>query len=92
MLSFQISNALVGALACLATITGVEASPVKNHGHGHGGKGNVTAGHWVDTWTAMPQLAEYANLPLPPFVSTILLESPQVAPLTMAEPNQLDVS
>jgi hypothetical protein len=25
-------------------------------------------GHWVDTWTSMPQLTEPANLPLPPFV------------------------
>ncbi|KXT08836.1 hypothetical protein AC579_8307 [Pseudocercospora musae] len=24
-------------------------------------------GHWVDTWTAMPQLTEPANLPPPPF-------------------------
>ncbi len=24
-------------------------------------------GHWVDTWTAMPQLTEFANLPQPPF-------------------------
>jgi hypothetical protein len=25
--------------------------------------------HWVDIWTAMPQLTEPANLPAPPFVS-----------------------
>jgi hypothetical protein len=24
-------------------------------------------GHWIDTWTAMPQLTEYTNLPNPPF-------------------------
>lgn len=24
-------------------------------------------GHWVDTWTAMPQIPEYYNLPAPPF-------------------------
>jgi hypothetical protein len=29
----------------------------------------IPNGHWVDTWTAMPQLTEYGNLPLPPFVS-----------------------
>lgn len=29
-------------------------------------------GHWVDTWTAMPQLTEYMNLPPPPFVSRCL--------------------
>ena len=28
----------------------------------------VLAIHWVDTWTAMPQLTEPANLPPPPFV------------------------
>lgn len=27
-----------------------------------------TGWHWVDTWTAMPQLTEPANLPNPPFV------------------------
>jgi hypothetical protein len=27
-----------------------------------------TRWHWVDTWTAMPQLTEPANLPNPPFV------------------------
>lgn len=32
---------------------------------------NVSNGHWVDTWTAMPQLTEYTNLPLPPFVGTV---------------------
>lgn len=28
---------------------------------------NPADGHWVDTWTAMPQLTEYYNLPAPPF-------------------------
>ena len=28
-------------------------------------------GHWVNTWSAMPQLTEYNNLPLPPFVSNL---------------------
>jgi lysophospholipase L1-like esterase len=27
-------------------------------------------GHWIDTWTAMPQLTEYTNLPNPPFNET----------------------
>ncbi|KAI0340064.1 SGNH hydrolase [Trametopsis cervina] len=27
-------------------------------------------GHWVDTWTSMPQLTEAANLPPPPFNGT----------------------
>jgi hypothetical protein len=30
---------------------------------------NPRNGHWVDTWTSMPQLTEFANLPPPPFVS-----------------------
>ncbi len=30
---------------------------------------NPKNGHWVDTWTSMPQLTEFANLPSPPFVS-----------------------
>ena len=29
---------------------------------------SIPDGHWVDTWTAMPQLTEYTNLPPPPFV------------------------
>lgn len=31
--------------------------------------GNPSLGNkWVDTWTAMPQLTEFTNLPPPPFV------------------------
>ncbi|KAG8889356.1 hypothetical protein FRB98_004640 [Tulasnella sp. 332] len=30
----------------------------------------TTGYHWVDTWTAMPQLTEFANLPNPPFNET----------------------
>ena len=33
---------------------------------------NPSNGHWVDTWTAMPQLTEFANLPPPPFNQTML--------------------
>lgn len=29
---------------------------------------SIPGGHWVDTWTAMPQLTEFTNLPNPPFV------------------------
>ena len=28
----------------------------------------MPAGHWVNTWVAMPQLTEYSNVPNPPFV------------------------
>ncbi|KAK3114712.1 hypothetical protein LTR53_006723 [Teratosphaeriaceae sp. CCFEE 6253] len=34
---------------------------------------NPTNGHWVDTWTSMPQLTEFANLPPAPFNSTNLV-------------------
>ncbi|KAK5208620.1 hypothetical protein LTR47_004202 [Exophiala xenobiotica] len=30
----------------------------------------IPDGHWVDTWTAMPQLTEYTNLPPPPYRKT----------------------
>jgi lysophospholipase L1-like esterase len=33
---------------------------------------NPANGHWVDTWTAMPQLTEFENLPQPPFNQTTL--------------------
>ena len=39
--------------------------------YGDDGSGDIAPnpadGHWVDTWTAMPQLTEYYNLPSPPF-------------------------
>lgn len=45
--------------------------------------------HWVDTWAAMPQLTEYANLPTPPFVSPATTS--RVLPwLIFPEPNQPD--
>lgn len=31
---------------------------------------SIIGGHWVDTWTAMPQLTESTNLPPPPFNGT----------------------
>ena len=34
---------------------------------------NPRNGYWVDTWTAMPQLTEFANLPQPPFNQTNLV-------------------
>lgn len=36
---------------------------------------NPAHGHWVDTWTAMPQLAEYYNTPGAPFNETDLVFS-----------------
>ena len=34
---------------------------------------NPRNGHWVDTWTTMPQLTEFANLPQAPFNQTDLV-------------------
>lgn len=34
---------------------------------------NPANGHWVDTWTAMPQLTEYNNLPASPFNASNLV-------------------
>ena len=48
---------LQAALALITAVTAVTSAPVPQDGH------------WVDTWTSMPQLTEYNNLPLPPFVS-----------------------
>ncbi|MGP3957835.1 SGNH/GDSL hydrolase family protein [Nonomuraea sp. 3N208] len=33
------------------------------------GDGNAPNGHWVDTWTAMPQLTEPHNMPPPPYTA-----------------------
>jgi hypothetical protein len=46
----------------LATLSGVLGTPPSNV------KPAFSPGHWVDTWAAMPQLTESANLPPPPFV------------------------
>lgn len=43
----------------------------------YGGNGDISPNprnaHWVDTWTSMPQLTEFANLPPPPFNQTNLV-------------------
>lgn len=61
---------LATLLATAAAFLGANAAP-KNYDNGIGP--HPANGHWVDTWTAMPQLTEYTNLPLPPFVGTLLL-------------------
>lgn len=38
-------------------------------------KPSITNGHWIDTWTSMPQLTEPANLPPAPFNQTNLVFS-----------------
>ena len=65
-------------VASLSFAAGVLSSPVAStpgYGAPTYGNGSVAIspnprnGHWVDTWTSMPQLTEFANLPPPPFVS-----------------------
>ncbi|MCJ1333063.1 hypothetical protein MMC10_009757 [Thelotrema lepadinum] len=54
---------LVTALATLALFTTSHGAPVESRTV----QPSIPNGHWVDTWTAMPQLTEYTNLPPPPF-------------------------
>lgn len=51
--------------------------PWKWPGHGQDGslQPNPPNGHWADTWTTMPQLTEFSNLPPPPFNQTNLVFS-----------------
>ncbi|KAF8079308.1 SGNH hydrolase-type esterase domain-containing protein [Lyophyllum atratum] len=60
MFGSRLSTRSVLLLLSLASIALVDASievPISN-------------GHWIDTWTAMPQLTEPANLPAPPYNGT----------------------
>jgi len=57
---------LVTSLLAALAPEGVLASPVP---HDYPANSLGLKNHWVDTWTAMPQLTEYANVPPPPFVS-----------------------
>jgi len=50
-----VSPPAYGAPSSYGNLTSISPSPKK--------------GHWVDTWTSMAQLTEFANLPPPPFVS-----------------------
>ncbi|KAG9001159.1 hypothetical protein FRB93_012241 [Tulasnella sp. JGI-2019a] len=56
-------QSLVKALVVTALFSLVTASPTQQ-------PAGTTGYHWVDTWTAMPQLTEFANLPSPPFNQT----------------------
>lgn len=67
MARYFLSGAIVSVV--LALLSAVAAKP---HGIGRRdqGSGKNANGHWVDIWTTMPQLTEFPNLPLPPFVSS----------------------
>jgi len=66
-------------LAGVVTVGGLVAvNAVGNGAVGNGAVGSDTAGaggatRWVDTWTAMPQLTEPANMPPPPFTQDNLV-------------------
>lgn len=57
--------ALVAAASAFTPVYGLYAYPI-------GVRPSFQDGHWIDTWTAMPQLTEYTNLPNPPFNETNL--------------------
>jgi hypothetical protein len=48
----------------------------------------VIAGNWVDTWTGMPQLTEFNNLPPPPFVCSKIFLYRVFPWLTKARPER----
>lgn len=68
------------ALALVATPATVSASPAHADPAGSTASSPPTTredGHWVTTWTAMPQLTEESNMPPPPFTGTdsVLVDS-----------------
>ncbi|MFY4721283.1 SGNH/GDSL hydrolase family protein [Streptomyces sp. LaBMicrA B280] len=62
------TSALVVSLAAAAalTATGFATSPAAG-GDPATATARVAAGHWVNTWTSMPQLTEPGNMPPAPF-------------------------
>ncbi|KAH8820923.1 SGNH hydrolase-type esterase domain-containing protein [Xylogone sp. PMI_703] len=62
-----------------ALLYGAEAHPTPRTVHRRNSNPDL---HWVDTWTAMPQLTEFTNLPGPPFVGP---------PLVVYFPNQSEL-
>ncbi|MGW7520522.1 SGNH/GDSL hydrolase family protein [Streptomyces sp. NPDC054796] len=65
----KLSGAIGLVAACLLALVLVAASSaLGSTGTKSGGTGaGVGARHWVNTWTAMPQLTEPGNMPPPPF-------------------------
>jgi hypothetical protein len=60
---------LKAALLALAALFSFSCS---QYAYPNGVKPSFSDGHWIDTWTAMPQLTEYTNLPISPFNQTNL--------------------
>ncbi|MFR9787467.1 SGNH/GDSL hydrolase family protein [Streptomyces sp. MB22_4] len=63
------TSALVVSLAAAAvlTATGFATSPAAGGERAAGTAQVAAAGHWVNTWTSMPQLTEPGNMPPAPF-------------------------
>jgi lysophospholipase L1-like esterase len=59
------ASAAATAAVTAGTLAAVPA--IDAHLDHHPGSAPVRAGHWVHTWTSMPQLTEPANLPPAPF-------------------------
>lgn len=67
------------SVALAAVVQHITASPLiarSDDVTSYGGMSSISPnpqeGHWVDTWTAMPQLTEFANLPPPPYVGIMI--------------------
>ncbi|KAK4950392.1 hypothetical protein LTR10_011373 [Elasticomyces elasticus] len=69
-------------IACVSLAASTFASPVasppsygapSSYGNTTIISPNPNNGHWIDSWTSMPQLTEFANLPPAPFNSTDLV-------------------
>lgn len=58
--------------ALVLAFTNLLSLGYSQHAYPNGVKPSFSDGHWIDTWTAMPQLTEYTNLPNPPFNQTNL--------------------
>ncbi|KAH9480018.1 hypothetical protein JR316_0006615 [Psilocybe cubensis] len=66
-----LSKAISTLLLLLAAFSVVHAQTAQVNGPAKKPPAPVPPpGHWVDTWTSMPQLTEPANLPPPPFNKT----------------------
>lgn len=61
MLFYNIMSALVLVGLSLVRSISAQSQIIKTPG--------IANGHWIDTWTSMPQLTEFTNLPPPPYVS-----------------------
>ena len=70
MVAFTSLHLAVAFIATLVHVPSVCAFALPSWVRDAGSQLQFGGNHWVDTWTAMPQLTEAANLPPPPFVSS----------------------